>query len=199
MEKIQLKGKKLDVYCLIRELSENLDSEASPSKLMEAFELVGDPIGKSYLIVILRELTEDGWIKKNSINSRRCNYRIDWRFLRDEGSRWLRAYYDIKKKDYSSKDEEWLSHILESICGNYINLKYSSQVPRKMYGNTYSTTISDVWKELLIPHIEDMVKNSSYKPKLAKLIVKKEAERKKILSEFIAKRTTPIRKVEVTD
>ena len=44
-----------------------------------------------------------------------------------------------------------------------------------------------------------MVKNSSYKPKLAMLIVDKEAERKKILRDWIAKKNMVMRRTKVTD
>jgi|ETNvirnome_2_300_1030623.scaffolds.fasta_scaffold35908_1 hypothetical protein len=67
-----IRGRKLQTFTLIKK-----HPNFSPKKLREAFKLVGDPIGKSYLMFILRELTEDGWITKNSINTRRCTYTIN--------------------------------------------------------------------------------------------------------------------------
>jgi hypothetical protein len=183
---MELRGKKLDVYCMVHYLSEEDFGiiESSPLNIKKEFEYWNDPITKSYLAKILGELTEDGWIKKQSKNRKVCYYFCDWEFLAKEGSNWICQYYGIPKKYFSEGTRSWLSHYLEHVTWKYIGLKYGARTP--LYRTDYSMSLSELWKELLIPDIIEYADESktAYVPKIAKLIAKKELERSVLIRDI---------------
>ena len=187
---MEIKGRQLDVYCMLESERNAVSRVAfsneygvdptSPKGLLILFDKYKDPIGKPYLHKILRELTAKGLIIKDSLNARRCTYRINNKLLLKEGKNFLRKHFDIKHKDYGKGDDMMLWTALENTCGSYIDLKYVD----KSY---YATTLQEVWKDLLIPNLIN-IRILGEIPKLSKLLKRKDDARKEAVAFYIENR-----------